>query len=46
LNTYQFELMQMSKTYISLSAIDSGGTNQSGGTTGRAHSSGHSSGFN
>jgi hypothetical protein len=45
-NEYTLDLMQISKTYISLSAIDTGGTNQSGGTTGRAHSSGHSSGFN
>lgn len=45
-NSYTLELMQLSKTYISLASVDSGGTNQSGGTTGRAHSSGHSSGYN
>jgi len=40
------ELMQQSKTYISLAGIDTGGTNQGGSTSGRAHSSGHSSGYN
>lgn len=45
-NIYFLELMQISKTYISLSGVDTGGNNQGGSTTGRAHSSGHSSGFN
>lgn len=31
LNTYFFELMQISKTYISLSGVDSGGNNQGDG---------------
>src|SRR5690606_28668049 len=44
-NTYFFELMQQSKPYISLSGIDVGGTGQSGGTTGRARSSGYSTGY-
>ncbi len=45
-NRYTFELMQLSKSYISLSGIDTGGTNQGGGSSGRAHSSGYSSGYN
>lgn len=44
-NSYFFELMQLSKTYISLQGIDTGGTNQSGSAVGRAHSSAHSSAF-
>lgn len=44
-NTYFFELMQQSKPYISLSGIDVGGTGQSGGTTGRAHSSAYSTAY-
>lgn len=42
---YILELMQISKTYISLSGIESGGTNQGGGTTGREHSSAYSSAY-
>lgn len=44
-NTYTFELMQQSKSYISLGAIDTGGNNQSGGSTGREHSSAYSSAY-
>lgn len=44
-NRYTFELMQISKTYISLAGVDSGGNNQGGGTTGSAFSGGFSSGF-
>jgi hypothetical protein len=44
-NEYTFELMQMSKSFISLAGIDTGGNNQSGGTTGREHSSAYSSAY-
>jgi hypothetical protein len=48
-NTYFFELMQQSKTYLSLSQIDDGGPNQNQeqgeNQTGRAHSSGYSSAY-
>jgi hypothetical protein len=44
-HTYFLELMQISKTYISLSAVDSGGNNQGGSTTGREHSSAYSSAY-
>lgn len=44
-NEYTLELMQMSKTYISLAGIDTGGNNQSGGTAGREHSSAYSSAY-
>lgn len=44
-NEYWLELMQMSKTYISLTEVDTGGTNQGGGTTGREHSSAYSSAY-
>lgn len=44
-NRYNFELMQISKTYISLAGIDTGGNNQGGSTTGREHSSAYSSAY-
>lgn len=44
-NKYVFELMQQSKTFVSLAGIDDGGNNQSGSTTGREHSSAYSSAY-
>ena len=45
MNEYSLELMQQSKSFISLSGIDTGGNNQSGGSTGREHSSAYSSAY-
>lgn len=45
MNEYFLELMQQSKSYISLGGIDTGGSNQSGSTTGREHSSAYSSAY-
>src|SRR5690606_2778826 len=45
MNTYYLELMQLSKTYVSLAGIDTGNNNQGGGTTGREHSSAYSSAY-
>lgn len=44
-NEYQLELMQISKSYISLQGTDQGGNNQGGGTVGNSFSGGYSSGY-
>lgn len=46
-NRYRFELMQLSKSYISLTGIDTGGTNQnpSGGGTGGDYNHDYNSDF-
>lgn len=45
INEYFLELIQQNKSFISLGGIDTGGNNQSGGTTGREHSSAYSSAY-
>lgn len=44
-NEYFLELVQQSKTFISLGNIDTGGTGQSGGSEGREHSSAYSNAY-
>jgi hypothetical protein len=44
-NEYFFELMQMSKTYLSLQGVDQGGNNQGGDTNGNSYNGAYSSAY-